>query len=108
MIVSTGDELVGVDETPLAHQIRRSNVFTLVSLLEKLHIPSETAHLTDDKPMLREKIRTYLSTYDVLLFSGAVSKGKFDFLPEVFEELGVEKLFHKVQGNHFGLVAQRL
>ena len=96
MIVSTGDELVGVDETPLAHQIRRSNVFTLVSLLEKLHIPSETAHLTDDKPMLREKIRTYLSTYDVLLFSGAVSKGKFDFLPEVFEELGVEKLFHKV------------
>jgi molybdopterin molybdotransferase len=96
MIVSTGDELVGVDETPLAHQIRRSNVFTLVSFLEKLHIPSETAHLTDDKPMLKEKIKTYLSTYDVLLFSGAVSKGKFDFLPEVFEELGVEKLFHKV------------
>ena len=43
MIVSTGDELVGVAETPLAHQIRRSNVFTLVSLLERLHIPSETA-----------------------------------------------------------------
>ncbi|NVK52895.1 MAG: molybdopterin molybdotransferase MoeA [Flavobacteriaceae bacterium] len=96
MIVSTGDELVGVAETPLAHQIRRSNVFTLVSLLEKLHIPSETAHITDDKPILKEKIKDYLSTYDVLLFSGAVSKGKFDFLPEVLDELGVEKLFHKV------------
>jgi len=96
LIVSTGDELVGVEEFPLEHQIRRSNVFTLVSLLEKLHIPSETAHLTDDKPMLKEKIKAYLSAYDVLLFSGAVSKGKFDFLPEVFEELGVEKLFHKV------------
>ena len=96
MIVSTGDELVGVAETPLEHQIRRSNVFTLVSLLEKLHTPSETAHLTDDKPMLKEKIKTYLATYDVLLFSGAVSKGKYDFLPEVLDELGVEKLFHRV------------
>ena len=96
MIVSTGDELVGVDEIPLTHQIRRSNVFTLVSLLEKLHIPSETSHLTDDKPILKEKIKAYLEDFDVLLFSGAVSKGKYDFLPEVFDELGVEKLFHKV------------
>lgn len=96
MIVSTGDELVGVDEIPLAHQIRRSNVFTLVSLLEKLEIPSKTAHITDDKPILKQQIESYLQEYDVLLFSGAVSKGKFDFLPEVFEELGVEKLFHTV------------
>ena len=96
MIVSTGDELVGVDEFPLEHQIRRSNVFTLVSLLERLNISSETAHITDDKPVLKSKIKSFLQEYDVLLFSGAVSKGKFDFLPEVFDELGVEKLFHKV------------
>ena len=96
MIISTGDELVGVDEIPLEHQIRRSNVFTLVSLLERLNISSETAHITDDKPILKSKIKNYLQEYDVLLFSGAVSKGKFDFLPEVFDELGVEKLFHKV------------
>lgn len=96
IIVSTGDELVGVDEIPLEHQIRRSNVFSLVSLLEKLNISAETAHITDDKPILKQKISTYLKDYDVLLFSGAVSKGKYDFLPEVLEELGVEKLFHKV------------
>lgn len=96
MIVSTGDELVGVDEIPLEHQIRRSNVFTLVSLLERLNIPSETAHITDDKPILKSKIATFLEAYDVLLFSGAVSKGKYDYLPEVLDELGVEKLFHKV------------
>jgi molybdopterin molybdotransferase len=96
MIISTGDELVGVEESPLAHQIRRSNVFTLVSLLERINVPSETAHITDDKPILKSKIERYLQEYDVLLFSGAVSRGKFDFLPEVFDELGVEKLFHKV------------
>lgn len=96
LIVSTGDELVGVAEIPLAHQIRRSNVFTLVSLLESLKISSETAHITDDKPIVKEKVAGFLQAYDVLLFSGAVSKGKFDFLPEVFDELGVEKLFHQV------------
>jgi len=96
MIVSTGDELVGVDEIPLEYQIRRSNVFSLVSLLERLNISSETAHVTDEKSVLKSKIKKYLQEYDVLLFSGAVSKGKYDFLPEVFDELGVKKLFHKV------------
>lgn len=96
MIVATGDELVDVAATPLAHQIRKSNVYTLVSLLDALQIPSETAHLKDKKEVLKATIASYLENYDVLLFSGAVSKGKFDFLPEVLEELGVKKLFHKV------------
>jgi len=96
MIVSTGDELVEVNEIPLAHQIRRSNAFTLVSLLERLNIQAETSHITDDKELLKQKISGYLNEYDVLLFSGAVSKGKFDFLPEILEELKVQKLFHRV------------
>lgn len=96
MIVSTGDELVDVNKNPLDHQIRRSNVYTLVSLLNNLKIPAETAHITDEKSILKEKIESYLKQYDVLLFSGAVSKGKFDFLPEVLDELGVQKLFHRV------------
>ncbi|WP_231517307.1 molybdopterin molybdotransferase MoeA [Tenacibaculum sp. 47A_GOM-205m] len=96
LIVSTGDELVDVNENPLDHQIRRSNVYTLVSLLNNLKIPAETAHITDEKSVLKEKIESYLKEYDVLLFSGAVSKGKFDFLPEVLDGLGVKKLFHKV------------
>ncbi len=97
MIVSTGDELVEVTKNPLKHQIRRSNVYTLVSLLERLGIQAETAHIPDEKLQLKKKIAQFLKSYDVLLFSGAVSKGKFDFLPEVLNELGVKKLFHKVK-----------
>ncbi len=97
MIISTGNELVGVSETPEDYQIRRSNVFTLVSLLEKINIKAETAHITDDKNKLLSKINSFLNDFDVLLFSGAVSKGKFDFIPEVLDELGVEKLFHRVK-----------
>lgn len=97
LIISTGDELVDVSENPLPYQIRKSNVFTLVSLLERLHIKAEIEHISDNKEVLKQKIKQHLERYDVLLFSGAVSKGKFDFLPEVFDELGVEKLFHKVK-----------
>ena len=97
LIISTGDELVEVDKMPKSHQIRRSNVYTLVSLLEALNIKAETLHISDDKALLKNKVNTVLNTYDVLLFSGAVSKGKFDFIPEVLDELGVEKLFHRVK-----------
>lgn len=97
MIVSTGDELVEVDQNPLNHQIRKSNVYTLVALLQDLKIDAKTAHIIDDKAVLRQKIKGFLEDYDVLLFSGAVSKGKFDFLPEILEELGVIKHFHKVK-----------
>ena len=97
MIISTGDELVEVAETPEIYQIRRSNVYSLVSLLKELSISADTAHLPDDKESLKSSISNYLESYDVLLFSGAVSKGKFDYIPEVLDELGVEKLFHKVK-----------
>ena len=97
MIISTGNELVEVDQIPAEHQIRRSNVYALVSLVEKLNIKSDTAHILDDKEVLTSKIKGFLNNYDVLLFSGAVSKGKFDFIPEVLASLGVQKLFHQVK-----------
>lgn len=97
MVISTGNELVEVGEIPADHQIRRSNVFTLVSLLENLKIKAETLHILDDKKVLLTKIKSLLENYDVLIFSGAVSKGKFDFIPEVLDQLGVKKLFHEVK-----------
>lgn len=97
MVVSTGNELVEVNQVPDTHQIRRSNVFTVVSLLQNFQITADTTHIADDKETLLAEIATLLAQYDVLIFSGAVSKGKFDFIPEVLETLGVQKLFHKVK-----------
>ena len=97
MIISTGNELVKVSEKPADFQIRRSNVFTLVAHLNNLNIDAQTAHIEDDKEVLSQKIETFLNEYDVLLFSGAVSKGKLDFIPEVLTNLGVKKLFHSVK-----------
>jgi molybdopterin molybdotransferase len=97
IIISTGNELVEVAEKPADFQIRRSNVFTLVAHLNNLNIDVKTAHIQDDKEILTQKIETYLNEFDVLLFSGAVSKGKLDFIPEVLDNLGVKKLFHRVK-----------
>ncbi|RPD97492.1 molybdopterin molybdenumtransferase MoeA [Aureibaculum marinum] len=97
MIISTGDELVEVNQNPLKHQIRRSNAYTLLALLHKLNIKPQTTHINDNKTILKEKISHFLKEFDVLLFSGAVSQGKFDFLPEILKELGIKKHFHKVK-----------
>ena len=96
LIISTGDELVDVHETPKPHQIRKSNIWQIQSILHKLGIEAQTAHLVDQKEAIISRLKEYLKSYDVLIFSGAVSKGKFDFLPEALEEVGVKKHFHKV------------
>lgn len=96
-IISTGDELVEVNEFPKPYQIRKSNVHTLYSLLKSFVITPDLFHISDSKEQLRNEINSLLEKYDVLMFSGAVSKGKFDYLPEILNELGVVKQFHKVR-----------
>lgn len=96
-VISTGNELVDVDETPEPHQIRKSNSITLRALLQNQQIDLGLYHLLDEPVALQKKIQGLLLEYDVLLLSGGVSKGKFDYLPETFNALGVEKIFHKVR-----------
>lgn len=95
-VISTGDELVPVSEIPLPHQIRTSNVVSLQAALSVEHITASHLHLADDKINIEQNLAIALAEYDVLLLSGGVSKGKFDFIPEIMEELGVDKIFHKV------------
>ncbi|WP_299534945.1 molybdopterin molybdotransferase MoeA [Ulvibacterium sp.] len=95
-VISTGNELVDVSETPLPHQIRKSNALSLYAALSKDNITPELLHLTDDKKTIEENIVRVLQQNDVILLSGGVSKGKFDFIPEVMKSLHVEKVFHRV------------
>ncbi|WP_297703808.1 molybdopterin molybdotransferase MoeA [uncultured Eudoraea sp.] len=95
-VISTGNELVEVEDHPLPHQIRKSNSYTLYAALYEEKIEPLLLHLSDDKDMIRQKLSYVIQEMDVLLMSGGVSKGKFDFIPKVLEELGVEKVFHGV------------
>ncbi|MEZ2414269.1 molybdopterin molybdotransferase MoeA [Muriicola sp. E247] len=95
-IISTGNELVEVENLPLLHQIRSSNSHSLVGLLQQLKIKPLRLHIPDDMDLLRQKLDYLIDEMDILILSGGVSKGKFDFLPQVFKELGVNPIFHRV------------
>lgn len=96
-IVSNGDELVEIDQRPEDHQIRKSNVYALEALCKKNGWPSKTYHLSDNREEIEKELDHILRNHRLILMSGGVSKGKFDHLPEVLSELGVNKQFHKVQ-----------
>jgi molybdopterin molybdotransferase len=95
-IISTGDELVEVDETPLEWQVRRSNVYALQASLKELNIDSTLFHLKDDMNNVTEKLIEVLKSHTFIILSGGVSKGKFDFIPSALEKVGIRKLFHQV------------
>lgn len=97
LIIYTGDELVDIDRTPQPHQIRASNAFTLDALLSDWKIEAEIIHLTDSRHQIQHRLKSSLEHYDLILLSGGISKGKFDFIPEILERLNVQKQFGKVQ-----------
>lgn len=97
VIISTGDELVDVDEVPELHQIRRSNVYGIQSTLKSWGMHADLQHLPDDRDAMESAIGGLLASYDVLIFTGGVSKGKFDYLPEVLQSLKIQRHFHKIQ-----------
>jgi molybdopterin molybdotransferase len=96
-ILSTGDELVDIDQELAAHQIRKSNVYALHGLVNNLGCTAGIFHVNDDENALRSGIAALLGQNDVVLISGGVSKGKFDFIPQVLRELGVNEHFHRIK-----------
>lgn len=96
IIISTGNELVEVDQVPLPHQIRRGNVYRLQASLKHMGLHADTDHIIDDAEVTTERLRQHIADYDLIILSGGVSKGKFDFLPAALEQCGVEKKFHRV------------
>ncbi len=96
-IISTGDELVDIDETPQPYQIRKSNTYALKAALSEIRIPGALYHLKDTKEDIRRGLTQAFSHHDVLILSGGVSKGKRDYVPEVLAEIGIQQVFHQVR-----------
>jgi molybdopterin molybdotransferase len=95
-IITSGDELVGLDQIPKEHQIYSSNVFAINSLLNSYGIEASKIHIQDNLSETEKAIENALNNYDILIMSGGVSMGKRDFIPTALHNLGVEKLFHKI------------
>jgi molybdopterin molybdotransferase len=97
MIVSTGDELIEPGDPIGDYQVRRSNAYAVAATLrQRGFVRIGDDHVRDDEKMLRERLALHLTTHEVIVLSGGVSMGKFDLVPKVLIELGVQEVFHKI------------
>ena len=96
-VVATGNELVDVSETPGAGQIRDANGPVLAAQIATAGGVVDGPHRVGDH---RERLRRTLesrASADVLVVSGGVSMGEYDFVREELEEIGFEPFFWKVR-----------
>ena len=96
-ILSTGDEVVELDVAPERFQIRNSNAYSLAMQVRRQggepHIlPIAPDRLDRTRELVEEGLRAGL-----LLLSGGVSMGKYDFVEQVLSELGAELFFTEVK-----------
>ena len=97
LIITTGDELVAPEITPLPHQIRRSHATALEALITGMKLGKvDNIHIADDPLALKETITEALPAHDILIFTGGISKGKYDYVAPVLTELLGSPHFHGI------------
>ncbi|WP_340966879.1 gephyrin-like molybdotransferase Glp [Bacillus sp. PPSBB_11] len=96
-IISTGTELLQVSDAMVDGKIRNSNLsMVYAQVLEAGGEPLDLGGVSDDFDQSYEAVKAALSKVDMLITTGGVSVGDFDFLPAIYEKLGAEVLFNKV------------
>ncbi len=96
-VIATGDELVEPGAPLGPNQIRASNEYAVeAALAARGFAPVARLRLPDDEGVLRGSLSTQLDGQDVLVLSGGVSMGDFDYVPRVLDGLGMRLVFHKV------------
>lgn len=97
-VISTGTELLRVDAELEPGKIRDSNGPMLMAQLKRLGIQAQSLGLTADQPeAMNTLLEQALATSDVVVTTGGVSVGDFDYLPEMYRRLGARVLFNKVK-----------
>jgi molybdopterin molybdotransferase len=95
-VLSTGDELVPPGRTPGPGQIVNSNNLVLCAQVRAAGGIAYDAGIVPDQRQATERALRALSDYDVLLTSGGVSVGDFDYVKDAFQTVGIGIDFWKV------------
>jgi molybdopterin molybdotransferase len=96
-VISTGDELVEPHETPGTSQIRNTNAYQLIAQLQKINVtPLYFGIARDNEESTRKTVVKALDDCDVVLLTGGVSMGDFDFIPKIFDQLEVDIKFKAI------------
>ena len=96
-IIATGNELVEPSQSPALSQVRDSNSFQLTAQVETVGVIAKNYGITrDTKPAIDAAIKTAIAENDVVLISGGVSVGDFDFVPDILKQNDIELMFEKI------------
>lgn len=96
-IIITGKELMKAEEAPAEGKIYESNSYGLVAALAQMQISPQSVEVVDDEEtLIINAIKKQLET-DILMLTGGVSVGDYDFVAAALGKCGVEKIFHKVK-----------
>ncbi|MCX8032352.1 MAG: molybdopterin molybdotransferase MoeA [Thermoleophilia bacterium] len=90
-IISTGSELVEVDQPLRPGQVHNSNAYTLRALCQQMGLEPHVLGIVPDDYEATKRLFEEGLAHDVLLTTGGVSVGHFDFVKDVQDELGVER-----------------
>jgi molybdopterin molybdotransferase len=97
-IISTGNEIVEPDVPLAPGQIRNSNGPMLTAQVASTNsTPHYFGIVRDDRDSMRSTLAGWLGSMNVLLLAGGVSVGKYDLVPVVLEELGINIHFRQVR-----------
>jgi len=96
-LLATGDELVPIETKPVNDQIRSSNLASLAAAtLEMGMVPVDYGFIKDKPELIERKLTEALnSDIDLLVTTGGVSVGKFDFMQDALKNIGAELIFWK-------------
>lgn len=97
-VLATGAELVAVNQTPLADQIRDSNSLTLAAYAEEAGAEVKRLPLVADEPAAIKQAIVEAATHaEMIVLSGGVSVGDYDFTKPVLRNLGAQFFFERVR-----------
>ena len=96
-VLVTGDELVEPEIKPQGGQIRNSNGPQLVTQILKANaIPHYIGIVSDTEDATNKALSAALAKNDIVILTGGVSMGDYDFVPSVMKKLGIKILFDSI------------
>ncbi len=97
-VVATGNELIEPRQKPTAAKIRNSNSYQLCAQIQRAGCKPKYFGIAKDTPeAINEILATAMNECDVVLFSGGVSAGDYDFVPQILRANGIDLKFEKVR-----------
>lgn len=96
-IIVTGNELIPPSEALTPGKIYESNAIMLKTALQTYGFECSVSKVQDDYEATKAMIATALKSNDLILLSGGISVGDYDFVGRALNELGTKEIFHKIK-----------